>query len=129
MKVVFKNFPLRNHRFAWKAATAALAAGKQGKFWEFHDELFKNYRRLSDKKINEIPRKLELDEVQFLKDSKDPLIAAKIREDYQEGIRCGVKGIPTVFVNGKRVRGRSLQGFQDLIQKELKKRKKNNDEQ
>ncbi len=124
VKVVFKNFPLRTHRFAATAATAALAAGRQGKFWEFHDELFRDYQRLSDTKINEIARKLGLNEAQFTKDLKDPLILAKIREDYQEGINSDVKGIPAIFVNGKRVRSRSVQGFQDIIEKELKNTKK-----
>lgn len=124
VKVVFKNFPLRNHRFAAKAAAAALAAGRQGKFWEFHDELFKNYGQLSDKKINEIAQKLGLNEAHFKKDRKDPLILAKVREDYQEGINSGVRGVPAVFVNGRRVRSRNVQGFQDIIEKELKKTKK-----
>jgi len=124
VKIVFKNFPLRKHRFAAKAAAAALAAGRQGKFWEFHDELFKNYRKLSDKKIDEIAKKLGLDKVQFRKDRKDPLILAKVREDYQEGINSGVKGVPAVFVNGRRVRSRNVKGFQDIIEKELKKTKK-----
>ena len=124
VKVVFKNFPLRKHRFAAKAAAAALAARRQEKFWEFHDELFKNYGQLSDKKIDEIARKLGLDEAQFKKDRKDPLILAKVREDYQEGINSGVKGTPTIFVNGRRVRSRNVQGFQDIIEKELEKTKK-----
>jgi protein-disulfide isomerase len=123
VKLVFKNFPLRNHRFAAKAAAAALAANRQGKFWEFYDELFKNYNRLSDKKISEIARKLGLNEAQFKRDRKDPLILAKIRKDYQEGMKLGVKGIPTVFVNGRRVRSRSVQGFQAIIERELKKLK------
>ncbi len=123
VKLVFKNFPLRNHRFAAKAAAAALAANRQGKFWEFYDELFKNYNRLSDKKISEIARKLRLNEAQFKRDRKDPLILAKIRKDYQEGMKLGVKGIPTVFVNGRRVRSRSVQGFQAIIERELKKLK------
>lgn len=123
VKLVFKNFPLRNHRFAAKAAAAALAADRQGKFWEFYDELFKNYNRLSDKKISEIARKLGLNEAQFKRDRKDPLILAKIRKDYQEGMKLGVKGIPTVFVNGRRVRSRSVQGFQAIIERELKKLK------
>jgi len=123
VKLVFKNFPLRNHRLAAKAAAAALAANRQGKFWEFYDELFKNYNRLSDKKISEIARKLGLNEAQFKRDRKDPLILAKIRKDYQEGMKLGVKGIPTVFVNGRRVRSRSVQGFQAIIERELKKLK------
>ena len=65
VKIVFKNFPLSSHKFAKKAAAAALAAGRQGKFWEFHDELFKNYRNLDDKKILEIAKKLELEEARF----------------------------------------------------------------
>ena len=51
VKLVFKNFPLRNHKFAMPAATAALAAEKQGKFWEFHDLLFKDYNRLNEQKV------------------------------------------------------------------------------
>ena len=62
VKLVFKNFPLRNHKFAEKAAIAALAAGEQGKFWEFHDLLFKNYNKLSDQKIQEIAQAVGITE-------------------------------------------------------------------
>ena len=58
VKLVFKNFPLRNHRYAKKAATAALAANRQGKFWEFHDRLMENATRLNDKKIEDIAKEL-----------------------------------------------------------------------
>ena len=124
VRVVFKNYPLKNHKFAAKAATAALSAGRQGKFWEFHDELFKNYRQLSDKKLNEIARKLGLNEPQFQKDRKDPEIVAKIQADYQEGSKIGVRGIPAVFVNGKRINNRDLQTIGSIIEKEIKKTKK-----
>jgi len=56
VKLAFKNFPLPSHRFATKAAIAALAANAQGKFWEFHDALFKNYTSLDDAKIQQIAR-------------------------------------------------------------------------
>jgi len=79
---------------------------------------------VNPKKIDEIARKLGLDEAQFKKDRKDPLILATVREDYQEGINSGVKGTPTIFVNGRRVRSRNVQGFQDIIEKELEKTKK-----
>jgi protein-disulfide isomerase len=62
VKIVFKNYPLRNHKFAMKAAIAALAAGSEGKFWEFHDELFKNYNKLNDQKIREIALGLGFDQ-------------------------------------------------------------------
>ena len=123
VKLVFKNFPLRSHAFAQKAAVAALAAGRQNKFWDYHDELFKNYNRLNDKKFSEIARKLGLNEEQFEKDRKDPLILAKVQRDYQEGIDSGVRGTPTVFVNGKRLKNRSMGGFQAIIKKEVRKLK------
>lgn len=124
VRIVFKNYPLKNHKFAAKAAAAALAAGRQGKFWEFHDELFKNYRQLSDKKLNEIARKLDLNEAQFQEDRKDPEIVAKVQADYQEGSKIGVRGIPAVFVNGRRISNRDLKTIGSIIEKEIKKTKK-----
>ncbi len=121
VKIVFKNFPLNNHKFAKKAATAALAAESQGKFWEFHDLLFKNYNRLNDRKIRDIAVKLGLDMVKFDKKTKDPLIQERISRDLREGNRADVRGTPTVFINGKRLRDRSLPGFQKVIDRELQK--------
>lgn len=121
MKVVFKNFPLSNHTFAKKAAAAALAAECQGKFWEFHDELFKHYRSLNDEKILEIARELGLNEAQFNKDRQDPLILEKIKGDYEEGQKIEVKGIPAVFMNGSRVNNQDFRNIGDIIQKELEK--------
>ncbi len=121
VKLVFKNFPLRNHKFAMQAATAALAAEKQGKFWEFHDLLFKDYNRLNEQKVKEIAQKLKLDMQQFEKDRKDPGIRTLINRDVSEGSRAGVRGTPTIFVNGRLLRNRSMAGFQELIEKALKK--------
>jgi protein-disulfide isomerase len=121
VKLVFKNFPLRNHKFAMQAATAALAAEKQGKFWEFHDLLFKDYNRLNEQKVKEIAQKLKLDMEKFEKDRKDPQIRALINRDVSEGSRAGVRGTPTIFVNGRLLRNRSMAGFQELIEKALKK--------
>ena len=121
VKLVFKNFPIRNHKFAMPAAVAALAAGKQGKFWEFHDLLFKDYNRLNEQKVNEIAQKLKLDIKKFEKDRKDPRIRAMINRDMAEGNRAGVRGTPTVFINGRLLRNRNPAGFQELIEKALKK--------
>ena len=119
MKLVFKNFPLRNHKFAWPAAIAALAANKQGKFWELHDQLYENYNRLSDQKIREIAQQVGLDMEKFDKDMKAPELKAIVERDFQEGARIGVRGIPTIFVNGRQLKNRSFQGFQEAIEKEL----------
>jgi len=121
VKIVFKNFPLRNHKFAMKASIAALAAESQGKFWEFHDLLFKNYNKLNDQKIREIALELGLDQTEFKKKMKDPKITAMIRQDVRDGAQAGVRGTPTIFINGRRLNDRSLKGFKAAIDKELQK--------
>jgi len=120
VRVVFKNFPIRSHKYAVKAAMAALAAGRQDKFWEFHDQLFKNYNRLNDQKIQEISKELGLDQTKFDEHQKSPVEAARIRQDYEEGIRLGVRGTPTIFINGKKVKNRSLQNMEAIIEEEMK---------
>jgi protein-disulfide isomerase len=121
VKVVFKNFPLSSHTFALKAAAAALAAGNQGKFWEFHDRLFENYNRLNDQVIGQIATALNLDLAEFEKSMHDPAIEEKIRQDVNDGRQAGVNSTPSVFINGRRIRNRSLEGFQEAIEKELQK--------
>ena len=120
VKIVFKNFPIRSHRFAREAAVAALAADRQGKFWEFHDELFKNYNGLNEEKIQEIATTLRLNKAQFEKDRKDPLLLEQIDHDVAEANQAGVYSVPTVFINGRRLKQRSLDGIQELIDRELK---------
>lgn len=121
VKLVFKHFPLRNHKFARKAATAALAAESQGKFWEFHDLLFKDYNKLNDKKVGEIAAALALNQEAFEDKMKDPLIRAKINQDVKEGVDAGVRGTPAIFINGRSLKNRSLAGFRAIIDKELGK--------
>ena len=119
VKLVFKNFPLRSHSFAYKAAQASMAAEKQGKFWEFHDLLFKNYNRINDQKITEIMNDLNLDADQFQRAMQDPAIKAQIDADLRNGDTAGVRGTPTIFINGKLLRDKSLAGFQRQINEEL----------
>lgn len=121
VKLVFKNFPLQNHKFAMEAAVAALAAQSQGKFWEFYDLLFENYNRLNDDKIQEIAQTVGLNLEEYEKMKKDPAIKGKVRRDLADGRQAGVRGTPTVFINGRRLRDRSLRGFQAAIDKELEK--------
>jgi protein-disulfide isomerase len=121
VKIVFKNFPLRNHNMAVKAARAALAAESQGKFWEYHDQLFKNYNRLSDQIIQKIVGGLDLDKTEFDKQMSSSAVMTRIQKDVNDGVKAGVRSTPTVFVNGKRLRDRKPQGFEQAIEKELKK--------
>ena len=121
VKVVYKNFPLSSHKYARQAAVAAIAADRQGKFWEFHDLLFKNYKQLSDQKIRDISVILGMDTERFRNDLKDPQIQEIIDQEISEATKLGVNSTPTVFINGKRLRDRRLGGFRTLIEKELKK--------
>ena len=124
VKLVIKNFPLtRIHKFSMDAAIAALAANQQGKFWEFHDQLFQNYNKLSDEKINEIAQSVGLDMEQFQKDRENPVLAAMVQRDLKDGVEAGVRGTPTIFINGRLLQQRSLPGFKQAIDEELAKKK------
>ena len=122
VKIVYKSFPLKSHKFAMQAAKAAIAAESQGKFWEFNDLLFKDYNKLNDQKIAEIAATLGMDQKALEKKMEDPGIARKISQDINEGIASGVSGTPTIFINGRLLRDRSMSGFRALIEKELKKK-------
>jgi len=119
VKLVTKHFPLPSHSWARPAAQAALAAARQGKYWEYHEEIFKNFRNLSNEKLVEIAKKLGLDMDRFNKDRNDPAIQKLIDGDLNDGRQAGVRGTPTIFVNGIRLQNRSLEGFQELIQHAL----------
>ena len=119
VKIVYKNFPIRSHKYSEPAAKAAMAAQNQGKFWPFHDLLYANYKNLNDKKMRDIASQVELDMARFEKDRKDPAIVKKVRADLRDGNKAGVRGVPTVFINGRRLRKRSLEGFSEMIEKEL----------
>jgi thiol-disulfide isomerase/thioredoxin len=120
VKLVFKNMPLQFHNFADPAARAALAAGKQGKFWEFHDELFAA-EKLSNQVIADIAVKLDLDIEQWKKDKESQEIRQQINTDIADAQQAGVTGTPTLFVNGRLLKERNLQGFQHMIDEELQK--------
>ena len=108
------------HPFARKAATAALAAHRQGKFREFHRKLFASQNRLSDATIESIAQELKLDMDAFKRDMNDRAIQNSIDRDMSEGAKAEVPGTPTLFINGKIFRG---QGDLDLaIDAELKKK-------
>lgn len=120
VKLVFKNFPLSFHAYARKAATAALAAHEQGKFWEFHNKLIVS-GSLNDQKIQDIAKDLKLDLDRFNRSLKSQDIQKVIDRDIAEGKDNNVSGTPTIFVNGKELGERSLEGFSRMIDAELGK--------
>jgi protein-disulfide isomerase len=122
VKLVFKNFPLSFHKQARNAAKAALAAGEQGKFWEMHDIIFKNYNRLSEERFKEFALQIGLDVKKFIEDYKSNKYDQQIQQDINIGRSIGVNGTPTVFINGKRLMRRSFNDFKEAIEKALKDR-------
>jgi len=121
VKLIFLNYPLRKHRFAKKAAVAAFAARTQGKFWDYHDRLFEDYDSLNDQKFRQIARDLRLDLERFEKDMNDLRIVARINQDIRLGayMEPRVTGTPSVFINGRKSRAKTLEALQVAVEKEL----------
>jgi protein-disulfide isomerase len=121
IKIVYKFFPLPNHQFAGAAAVAAWAAHQQGKFWQYHDLVFANFRDLTMDKLTQFAEKLGLNMPQFQQQMNSQEAKDKVIHDLQEGQQSGVTGTPTVFINGRMVRDRSLDAMQKMINEALKK--------
>ena len=106
LRFVFRNFPLSEiHSYALHAAYAAEAAGKQQKFWEMYDILFENQDNLKDSDLRLYSEKLSLDMDQFTKDMNSDEVAKKVQTDIIGGIKSGVNGTPTFFINSIRFDG------------------------
>ena len=118
VRIVFKQFPLRMHNFALPAALASLAARDQGKFWPMHDLLFANSSQLSDEKIRSLAQQVGLDLARFDKDRNDKRLREEVQRDMELGQKAGVQGTPSVFINGKLLRDRSMPGVQAIIDRE-----------
>ena len=126
VQVVFKQNPLPFHTQAPQAHRAALAAGKQGKFWEFHDKLFSNAAAFKqgdmDALMVEYAQGLGLNVEKFKKDYNDPAVANQLKTDMEEGTKVAVQGTPHFFVNGVRVVGaQPFSKFKEVIDSELAK--------
>jgi protein-disulfide isomerase len=121
VKVVFKHYPLAFHKQALPAALASMAAGEQGKFWEYHDELFLHQTSLSNEKYLEIAQKMGLDLKAFSLDMMRPSIRKKIEQDISDAKKAGVTGTPTIFVNGRKLKKRNFDAMSKLIDLELAK--------
>jgi protein-disulfide isomerase len=106
LRFAYRNFPLSGiHPSALMAAEAAESAAVQGKFWKMHDMLFENQDLLGPDAIVAWAKALRLDMRAFREAIEDGTALAKVREDRASGIRSGVNGTPTFFVNGFRYNG------------------------
>jgi protein-disulfide isomerase len=113
---VYKQFPLTTiHPNALPASKAAVAAGKQGKFWEMHKKLFDHNKELSVDNYKVWAKELGLDVAKFEKDMNSPEVQAAIDKDVADARAADVTGTPSIFVNGKRLQQRNLDGFKAVI--------------
>jgi protein-disulfide isomerase len=113
----FRHFPLTNiHPHSEHAAEAAESAGAQGNFWGMHDLLFENQTALEDENLAAYATGLGLDETRLIREVTSGAYAARIREDFKSGVRGGVNGTPTFFINGERYDGaRDLKHLLDTL--------------
>jgi formate-nitrite transporter family protein len=106
LRLVFRHFPLRDsHPHALDAARAAEAAAEQGRFWPMHDRLFQRQHALEPDDLRRHARKLELDVVRWERVMALPSTEQRVLADLTGGRRSGVRGTPTLFINGVRYDG------------------------
>jgi protein-disulfide isomerase len=124
VKLIFKEFPLETHSQAALAADAAIAAHRQGKFWEMHDALFTHRRDLSRPAILGLARDLGLDMKRFQTDLDSAETKKAVANDVRDGDRAGVEGTPSVYIDGQQYNGNlDLAAMKKVIDAELKKAK------
>jgi protein-disulfide isomerase len=103
LRFVFRNFPIStSHPHAEDAAEAAEAAAAQDRFWEMHDLLYENQRHLEDDDLRGYARQLGLDTARFDRDLAEHVHEPRVREDFMSGVRSGVNGTPTFYIDGVR---------------------------
>ncbi len=101
VKFVFRDFPLQEiHTFALKSAQASRCAREQGKYWEYNEILFKNSPKLDDGSLKQYAKNLSLDEANFTQCLDSGKYEEAVNSDFNDGVRFGVKGTPTTFMNG-----------------------------
>jgi protein-disulfide isomerase len=106
LKFVFRNFPLNEaHPQAFAAAVAAEAAGLQNAFWPMHDLIFEKQSQLVKLPFDLFATTLGLDAGKLVKDLEDPALSARVEADFAGGLRSGVNGTPSFFINGRRYDG------------------------
>ena len=103
LRFVFRNFPITTaHPHAEQAAEAAEAADAQGRFWPMHDHLYENQQRLNAEDLVAYADQLGLDVDRFERELTGHVHEARVREDFMSGVRSGVNGTPTFYINGVR---------------------------
>lgn len=121
VSLAYRDFPLREiHPQAQLAAEASRCAAEQGQFWQYHDLLFANPEKLKKEDLLEHARSLKLDEKQFDSCLASAKYKARIEQDLEEGMKAGLDGTPSFFINGILLSGAQPEAtFEGIIQAEL----------
>lgn len=120
LRFVYRHLPLEFHENAMPAATAAVCADQQSRFWDYHDLLFANQRALSAPQLVQYAAQLELDEASFRACLQADTTVKRIADDVAAGKAAGATATPTFFINGIVLRGaQGLEAFQAIIDREL----------
>jgi protein-disulfide isomerase len=120
IRVIYRDFPIRNHMRAEPAAIAARCAGDQGKYWEYHSNLFQVSGNLLDDDLKSRAEQLGLDMVSFNQCFDNDVYKDAVRLSFAHGSAVGVKGTPTFFINGRRLAGaKPIGDFKEIIDEEL----------
>lgn len=121
VRLCFKHFPVRGHSHAVDASIAAIAAGRQGRFWQMHNALYASSPDLDDGDLLAAARSAGVGDIgRWQRDLRDRSIRQQVQSDKLEGIRLGVRGTPTIFVNGKQYLGQKNNSeIRDRLEEEL----------
>lgn len=121
IRLIYKQFPLPMHPHAPMAAEASLAAAEQGKFWELHDLMFANFRKLSRDNLLLWAKQIGLDVEKFKSEIDSGKFRNTVKKDESDGETAGVYGTPAFFINGKLYNGpMNLQAVKPILDAELK---------
>jgi len=121
LRIVVRDYPLTQHPNARKAAEAAEAARRQGKYWEYSAVLYAEQANLGVDKLKEYASQVGLDRKEFDTALDSGRYADQVERDRQDGLKLGVNSTPTVFVNGKLARDRSYESLKAAIEEALGK--------
>ena len=122
VRFVWKHLPLSIHQHAVDAALAAEAAGKQGKFWDYHDKLFANQDHLETDALRRYAEELQLDVARWERDMQEPQQQRRIEADTEEAHMLDVNVTPSFFINGRYLRGaQPFEAFARIVDEELTK--------
>jgi protein-disulfide isomerase len=122
VKLYFKHYPLPQHTNARLAAEGAVAAQKQGKFWQYQDKLWDHQDDLGPAEIEKAAKETGLDVTKFRKDLASDPVKAKVSKDHDEGASIGLQATPTLYIDGREYTdGRDVDSLREWIKDELGK--------